>query len=262
MYYRVLNTSAAFGFFIATACNGHALNEAELGHANVQPSQTNVQITRASAAIQSTSQLANRILPADANRIVAHEIAEPTFRGGPLSSITFFASPQPTANKLCAREVFYASFDPAGERDADSVGKDVPVRLKAVRKGIQIAAAPMCRMQPGEGFASVQPERAVVRALTALETLQMLQRRARQNSVFTVEVNCSSETREPACSGDVVKLFASLPLGKIYLIEPKENRWQFAVMMSRPGEHFWHLTLTPDRNNPRIDMKWRVPPPF
>jgi hypothetical protein len=199
----------------------------------------------ASAANLTTAELARRLLPPDlANRMVSHELGEPTFPGGPIRNVNFYTPPVPLGQDLCRRESYYVKVEPVGGATRENSTRDVPVEAKEISSPhVQLAAAPHCRLKDGF-FAWVWPQRHLSGATAALRRLAWLRKEAGRSGSLPVLVTCATETPEDACRQGARAVLASLPLHKVFLIELIGlQAWRLSVMPSGPGETFWEVKL-------------------
>lgn len=226
-----------------------------------QPSRPTPELTRASALRMSTSQLARLLLPDQpAGRFVSHEVGKLGTHGEPLGTINFFHRTVPLGADLCRREVTNAYFQPDGTWE---FGKDSPVRFTRSGPAVQMAVAPRCRLKAGGYFGWVQPEGVDELAPQALRRLVALQAVAKAGGQLPIKVTCESEADANVCAQPSQTLVASLPLDRIYIIQPDRSGWAFSVMPKGPGQLYWNVTIPPEGviDEPMV-MRWGRPAPF
>lgn len=222
--------------------------------------RTAPEFTRASALRMTTTQLARLLLPDQpASRFVSHEVGKLGTHGEPLGVINFFHRPVPIGDELCRRDVTNAYFQPDG---AWEFGKDSPVRFTRSGPAVQMALAPRCRLKAGGYFGWVQPQGAVETAPQALRRLVKLQAAARARGKLP-KVRCESEIDATLCAQPVRRLIASLPLDRIFIIQPDRSGWSFSVMPTGPGQLYWNVSLPPEgvADEPVV-LRWAMPAPF
>ncbi|MCY7280621.1 MAG: hypothetical protein LH610_06950 [Sphingomonas bacterium] len=120
----------------------------------------------------------------------------------------------------------------------------------------------MCRFKQGGYFAWVQPEGVDELALQA-RRLVALQAAAKAGGQLPIKVTCESEADAKICMQPLRILIASLPLDRIYIIQPDRSGWAFSVMPSGPGQLYWNVTIPPQGilDEPVV-LRWGRPPPF
>lgn len=219
------------------------------------------QLTRSQALQLSTSQLARLLLPHEPRgRFVSHRLTEPTFEGGRLTAIEFFARPMPVGNDLCLRHVTFVSLEATVPLNDKNIREDIPARFSRARQKVQIAAAPRCKAEFGAFMAWVQPAGELTRAQEALRRLIALQRRARTDA-DSIQIKCRSETSENICAEPVAQVLSNLPTDRTFIIDPYNGGWNFSVMPNGPGPGlFWDVRLANDRD--AVELVWRLVPPF
>lgn len=226
-----------------------------------QSNRAVTELTRASALRMTTSQLARLLLPDQpAGRFVAHEVGKLGPHGEPLMAINFFHRPMPLGADLCRRDVTVASFQPEG---AWEPGRDSPVRFTRASSKVQMAVAPRCRLKAGGYFGWVQPEGVDELAPQALRRLVALQAVAKAGGQLPIKVTCESEDDAKVCAQPSRTLIASLPLDRIYIIQPDRSGWAFSVMPNGSGQLFWDVRIPPEgiADEP-IVIRWGRPAPF
>lgn len=218
------------------------------------------ELTHASASRMTTSQLARLLLPDHpAGRFVSHEVGELGTHGEPLGVINFFHRPVPIGADLCRRDVTNALFQPDGVWEP---GKDSPVRFTRASSSAQMVVAPQCRLKAGGYFGWVQPEGVDELVPQALRRLVALQAVARAGGELP-KVTCESDADSNACAPPLRTLIASLPLDRIYIIQPDRSGWAFSVMPKGPGQLFWDVRMPPEgMPDEPVIMRWGMPAPF
>lgn len=229
--------------------------------------RTDQKITLASASKMTTAELARLLQPNEpTDRFVSHELIRHGFPGHPLGGVLLFARPVPFGNDLCRRDSVYVGLDPVLESDSSPSRPDVPMKFASADNKVQLVAAPQCRLKAGSFFAWVQPERALDGATRNLRRLLSLQKAAQAGAPLAAEVVCRFEPpAEEACTRPPRVLLASLPLDRIFIVDPRREGWEFSVMPDGPGEGklFWEVILTPEQaGEQKVTLGWRVVAPF
>ena len=255
---RGISSLALFTFALSSSCAARTVAQKT---AAPQTSHRTSELTHASASRMTTSQLARLLMPEQpARRFISHEVGNLGPHGEPLSIVNFFYRPIPLGPDLCRRDVVSVSLQPSGVWQP---GQDSPVKFSRASPGLQIAAAPRCRFKQGGYFAWVQPEEAHDGAAQALRRLLAIQSVAKTGARLPVRLDCQSEPETNACGKSAHSLIASLPLDRIFIVQPNENGWRFSVMPYGPGQHFWDVTLTrEDAPEARMTLRWGMPAPF
>jgi hypothetical protein len=198
-------------------------------------------------------QWAARLLPPElAATIVHHELGQPLVQGGDPSNVRLYAQPTMAGDRLCRRQVYFVSFNSAGQAGGDS---ETIART-------QVALAPGCRMPPQGQFADVQPQSKLESGTAALIWLADARRHA-----ASIDVSCTSKYQPDPCRAGARKVLAKLPVHSTYLInaiETDERRgWDVAVAASEPGQLFWDVYIDlADAHRPQVHLTWGPPAPF
>ncbi len=257
---RLVSSVALLALVLSSSCASRTVAQRMPAS---QPSRPTPELTRASASRMSTQQLAQLLLPDEpAGRFVSHELGAPGPHNDPLLAVNFFARPTALGDDLCQRDAVRASLQPDDTWLPGGVQQDVAVKFVRAYPKVQIAAAPRCRFKQGGYFAWVQPEGVDELAPQALRRLVALQAVAKAGGQLP-KVTCASEAGDNACTPPLRTVIASLPLDRIYIIQPDQSGWAFSVMPSGPGQLYWDVRIPPEGifDEP-IVMRWGRPAPF
>lgn len=200
----------------------------------------------------STAQLAARLLPAElARSVVGHKADPPITADGPPTAITFVGKPRPSLDGFCERRSYHV---PVSAGSAMVQGTDL--RLGA------------CPDAPDAEFAHVNPQATIAESKGALRWLFNARTAARGTEALPFEVACTAEASPDLCAGNARAALADLPVENAFIVDgrfhcqPGES--EFAIRQSPAvASPVWRVRLVrADKQPPRLQLTWTVPPPF
>lgn len=203
-------------------------------------------VTLVTARTMSTAELARRLVPHLAGRVVGHELVTQVMAPGePFGSVRFFSRPTPLGPDLCQRTVFTARLLRTQRADDALWTTNDRVGTEGVDTTAELSAAPGCQTLEHGGFAAVTYPSTPADAAPALRQLLALQREARGSGGLSFDYICVAQD-DPKMLGcpNARAFFAGMRLDQLSEISPGSVTY-FTLPQGAADYHRWKISMTP-----------------